>query len=405
MKKYFDEYDPKAEKNKKLILNNRSSRYSDEMDYLAESINKMGGNLVEMYKNLEEKINERTAQLREQTRSIRALFDSLPIGVLSIDRNGKINSEYTKVSEEILGCSNLSSMSFNDLVLAKSKLSEEEKSQICSAISSSLDEDEINYELNSSHLVREMEILSDKEVSLDITWSYVVDDNNLVSRIIFAFKDVTELKELTAKDAKRSSELKIIGQLLSTPENRVAKTLQEFSDTTQELRNFTVTSNNQKSYKDALRLLHTYKGNSRVYRFEFLSNTIHEFESSLMEADTTILSTEYEQGVEKIAFVLDLYRKMAIKLRLISGEKGIKGDSKKVHLNVDFVDFIEKISNDLESQQPENSNDRLLQVVDQFQRSRSSELSFYLQTSIDNLGEIAKNWINHVLKSNSKANL
>ena len=330
---------------------------------------------------------EKSQLIREKSKATQALFKSLPVGVLTLENEGKINPDYSKICEEIFGTKDISTKSISELFLDKSTLSGEERSLVISTINSSIDEDEINFELNSDKLAHDLEIEVNGETKyIDLTWSYVTNDNHLIAAIILVIKDVTIFRQLEENEKLKSQELEIFGQLLSSSPEFLVPAFEDFKKMLSNLNELRITKDDE-SQKCALRILHTIKGNARVFNFNLLSSTVHDIETRLSQEGVD-LEQEFDKSLKEITDTFQLYLETAKKLRII--DDGKESDSNFLNLKLDketTKTIEEKYA--LARQGKITLDETTCKLIDCIQSARSQYLPKIIELNIISLNEIA----------------
>ena len=331
---------------------------------------------------------EKSELIREKSKASEALFSSLPVGVITLKSMGKINPDYSKICEEIFSTSNISSSSISELFLDKSNLSEEKKSLVLSTVNSSIDEDEINFELNSDKLISEVEVIIEGQKKyLDFTWSYVTNDKHLVSSIILVIKDVTTLKNLEETEKIKSQELEVFSQLLSSNQDLLAPAIYDFKKMINALNQIHI-SKDEESYKSILRILHTMKGNARTYNLSFLSSMIHDIETKLSSNDID-LNEVYERSLLEIGDLFGMYLSKAKKLKIISNDQENSDSSMiPVKVNQKVIDIIEDKYSHLNNKMLKLDPD-ILCLIDCLRSARASLFKDILKMTIKSVNDIA----------------
>ena len=392
MKNFLDTFDPKEKKFKKLELNGRHPRYNDEIDILANSINYMCLNLSKLYSEMESNIEDRTRQLKEKQKSTQALFESLPLGVLSINSEGAINPEYSKLSTQILGVEDISDKSFEEIVMKKIDLMPEKKSMLMSSIEACMGEDEVNFDLNEHNLLDELTLNSNNKVKyLDTTWSYVTDDYYKISKIIFTFKDKTEMMILTQKEQHRSLELEIINQLLQNPPEKLNQLMNATLNLVEKIEKINL--GNEEIVNEIMKDLHTMKGNTRVFNLSYLSNEFHNMESTL--SDNMADSDTFHDSLGNLRKIFDLYMEKGVQLKILSNFEQTPIEYSNLRVKKSSLRVLDNVYNKLvNSKIVFNMND-VYDLVNGFQESRARDIKSMLKPIMDESSNIASQLDKH----------
>ncbi|MDE2433764.1 MAG: Hpt domain-containing protein [Burkholderiales bacterium] len=238
--------------------------------------------IAEQNATLELRVAERTAQLRQKTNDIQAMLENMPQGVLTVMPGGVIHPEYSAYMETIFESTDIAGKNLMDLVFSNTTLGSDALSTVDVAVGSVIGEDSMNYEFNSHLLVTEFDktMANGAVKSLELSWSPITDDNDVVEKLMLCVRDVTELKRLASEAGAQKRELEIIGEILGISQEK----FHEFIDSAKKFvaENRDIIQKTPNKDMDAVGLLfrnmHTIKGNARTYGLLNMTNTVHETE-------------------------------------------------------------------------------------------------------------------------------
>ena len=247
----------------------------------------MMGVIAEQNASLERRVAERTAQLRQKTNDIQAMLENMPQGVMTVMPGGVIHPEYSAYMETIFETRDIAGANVMELVFTQTNLGSNDLSQVDAAVGSCIGEDMMNYEFNSHLLVTEFEktMPNGAVKSLELSWSPIADDNDVVEKLMLCVRDVTELKRLASEAGAQKRELEIIGEILAVTQEK----FQEFIEGARKFVEENEQLIRQAPGKDAdtigllFRNMHTIKGNARTYGLQHMTNTVHETEQAYDE--------------------------------------------------------------------------------------------------------------------------
>ena len=274
--------------------------------------------LTGMNENLEGLVAERTLALRQKTADIQSMLQNMPQGVLTIVGGNKIHAEYSAYLETIFETTSIADRDVMDLVFSNTNLGADTLSTIEVSIASCIGEDAMNYEFNSHLLVAEFEArLPDGRVkSLELSWSPIVNEADVVEKLMLCVRDVTELKRLANEASTQRRELEMIGEILSVSQEKFQDFMQTSMAFVDENRTLTeqATGPTAELITQLFRNMHTVKGNARTYGLGNLTNTVHEAEQTyddLRKGQTTGWEpkTLLEQ-LDQVRGLLDEYAKI-----------------------------------------------------------------------------------------------
>ena len=268
--------------------------------------------------NLERRVTERTLALRQKTADIQSMLQNMPQGVLTIVAGNKIHPEYSAYLETIFETTSIADRDVMALVFANTNLGADTLSTVEVSIASCIGEDAMNYEFNSHLLVTEFNLrLEDgRTKSLELSWSPIVGDGDVVEKLMVCVRDVTELKRLANEASTQKRELEMIGEILSVSQEK----FQDFMQTSMAFVDENRTLTEQASGPTAelitqlFRNMHTVKGNARTYGLGNLTNSVHEAEQSyddLRKGNATEWEPKALLGqLDEVRGLLDEYAKI-----------------------------------------------------------------------------------------------
>lgn len=239
---------------------------------------------AELYRNLEDQINERT-------RAIRSILKNIKQGIFMIAPGRQIHEEYSTHLEEMFEAVVPKAATVDKYFLQACDLNQDQKDMIKFSMDSILGEEEYNWEANSHHLIKQCEITAaNQKKMLEIDWNPIINDEGLVEKILVAARDVTEIKKLEILARKNQDELNRVSQILKMGDKNFLafianaklfmgsnlETLQSSADLGHE------------SDRELYIRLHTLKGVARSYKFLELSNAIHETEQILSDSHVAV---------------------------------------------------------------------------------------------------------------------
>ena len=243
----------------------------------------------DLNQNLEEKVEQRTAE-------IKSLLEHIPQGILSIGEGGLIEANYSKQLEAILNDKVIAQQSFNDKILCRSNLSQDRQDQVWQSILTSLGEDEITFLANEDKLPQQIRYTyRDWDRIFRVTWNFQLDRNNTVRRILVTLLDATS--EVAAQEAlkKRNDEIAALRQLVVVDDK---SSIQFFNSSKALLEeNERLLSADTIGLEDIKILFvnaHTLKGAARTLHLDELSEAFHTVESSyadLLHKPNPVIST------------------------------------------------------------------------------------------------------------------
>jgi HAMP domain-containing protein/HPt (histidine-containing phosphotransfer) domain-containing protein len=243
--------------------------------------------IAEQNRTLEQKVEERTAELRQKTNDINNMMQNMHQGIFTILPGGKIHPEYSAYLESIVETKQIANENVMDLLFSNTTLGGNALSQISAALDAILDEDEMMFDFNRHCLVGEFtKIMPDgKTKIMEMDWDPITGESGNVDKLMVTLRDVTALRGLQAEADKQKWELDVIGQILSVSSDKFLSFIRDaerFVDENEKL----ITQNN-KPVTDVIatlfRNMHTIKGNARIYSFTAITDVAHAAEDTYNE--------------------------------------------------------------------------------------------------------------------------
>ncbi|WP_321891595.1 HAMP domain-containing protein [Paraburkholderia tropica] len=268
------------------------SRMQQEMSEIASSqdftrrvpvgrLDEIGHSIV-AFNGMIEKIQHSSAQLKRKTADIQAMLQNMQQGILTVVEGATIHNEYSAYLEAIFETNEIAGRSLMDLVFSNTELDADTLSQIDAAVHACLGEDDVNFAFNQHLLVNEItRTMPDGRTKvLDLSWSAITDENDIVVRLMLCVRDVTELRELAAEAGEQKRRLQMIGEILAVSEEKFHRFVESSKTFIHE--NERIIRQHDCADMDAVaalfRNMHTVKGNARTYSLQHLTGVVHEVE-------------------------------------------------------------------------------------------------------------------------------
>ena len=383
MKNFFDKYNPKSKSKQKLQFASKNNNKKDDIDYLGDSINVMVDNLNDLYENLEQKIVERTMQLKEKNRDIQNILNNIHQGIFTIMEDGIIHSEYSLHLESILETNNIAHNDLCSLIFSDSNVPANKLNFIRAGLSMMIGENYFyNWDLNS-HIFMDKIIKNfdgGRQKILELSWSAILDKNDVIEKILITVRDVTQIVELQKQAGEQKEEVNVLEIILNkgphyflnfieSGRGHIQKSINLANQT--EIKNSTI--------NELFRNIHTLKGNSMTAGFHMLSERIHQLEDTCkkIQKDTSLMDkTKFINELEKIDGILSQYEN-------IFREKfeSINDVSERFSLPKEFLN----LNIDL----PENQKKIAAQLMNQFYKSLALNLDSIANPILKNLHKLS----------------
>jgi two-component system chemotaxis sensor kinase CheA len=240
--------------------------------------------IEEHNRTLERKVEERTAALKQKNEDIANMFSNMHQGLFTIVEGGLIHPEYAAYLETIFETKAIANRNFVDFMFSSSTLSSDVIDAASTSVASIVGEDSMMYEFNSHLLVGELTLeFSDKPNKLiELDWDPIVDEQDVVTKLMVTVRDVTALKALQAEADGQRQELMMIGEILAVDAGKFSDFIEGSSGFVDRCRTI-IEQTEQKDLgklAELFRNIHTVKGNARTYGFKHITDTVHRIENT-----------------------------------------------------------------------------------------------------------------------------
>ena len=249
-------------------------------------------------------IHIKNQRISTQKRKIEDILENIELGILTIKQDGKIGSELSPKSLDLLKCDKkeLVGQSFGK-ILDVLKLNHEQSSQMRDILETCLGSDVLNFEMNYHFLNGEFPTVDNRILKID--W-HPIEKEGKVVKILSVIDDITKTKSLEQEVHKKTIDNEISIELASTIFTQ-GKNLERII---KEAQLFMQSLNKEKlqiQAKDILMDLHTLKGNARIAELRLLSNAIHELESMVHRVKEMDDEADLIKASENVNNILSLY--------------------------------------------------------------------------------------------------
>lgn len=240
--------------------------------------------IAEQNRTLEQKVEARTAELRQKTNDINNMLQNMHQGIFTILPGRAIHPEYSAYLESIVQDTNVANVDVMELLFKNTSLGANGLSQISAALDAILGEDAMMFDFNRHCLVHEFtRTMPDGRIKiLELDWDPIVGESGMIDKLMVTVRDVTELRGLQAEAEKQKAELQIIGQILSVGNEKFTNFIKDavrFLDENEQL-----IVKTKMPTPDVIatmfRNMHTIKGNARTYGFAAITDVAHEAETT-----------------------------------------------------------------------------------------------------------------------------
>lgn len=276
----------RIEKEKKK-LERRLTKLQEEIAFLEESRSK-SLNLLEQIESQRQQITDlaktlerQSESLAELNRDLGAVFHAIEQGVLTINPDLRIDTQYSKHVEVLFSTNDIAGRIYSDLLFHRTNLQHNDRSQIETALVCAMKEPSLTFSLNEHLLPREMEHHSESGIKyLALDWKPIVDDHDIVLKILLTIRDTTHYRKLQAEAESKRIELSILEQVLAMGLDKFDDFLQFATRTLQRNKELVLAKQPDEAFllAELFRNMHTLKGVARQYGLSLIVNHIHEAE-------------------------------------------------------------------------------------------------------------------------------
>lgn len=274
---------------------------------------------AEAYKKAEHLSIHLQEEVEHQTLQIRNIMDNVPEGLFTIGPDLKIQGQCSKFVFSIFRIASLETDHLSDLLLHNTEADRTSIDMSESVLRAVIGEDEINWAINSDHLLKEA--LTSDGRSIEFEWHPIVKEDT-VSEILVIVRDITELKDLRQKTQFQEREIVLLSELARAKTKRLLSFLNQTKEIIKTIQGTWESQGgaaDQSYIRVVLALLHTLKGNSRQVGFSMLSRIVHEFEQNIIDLQKThgelnadfsmVIELGLQNIVEHLAQINELHRR------------------------------------------------------------------------------------------------
>ena len=266
----------------------------DEVGELTQSFNRMFSTIQSYEEDLEDKVQVRTVQLADAKREVSDILDNMSQGIFTINPKGEVNKEFSAFCKNIFG---------HDLQIAGAEalsllqVAEARDGQGYGRMSLWLKHifgsDELQWMLSESEPLRDLvyqfagtegESASKKRIKLEYAPIYKDD---VVAKVMVVAKDATEVAKLEAeveeKERQKQQSLSLMAELGSMDpelfETFVDESKKLLIDCDATVEVLATEPEHLEAINKLLRIMHTLKGNARIFRIASVQDRAHKVES------------------------------------------------------------------------------------------------------------------------------
>lgn len=266
---------------------------------LADRLHQLRMGLKQANEKLAYQIEHVEEEVARKTRDIRSIMEHIPLGVFSITADQSIHKDYSRSVESLFHRSHIAGEPALSVLFDHALLSGDRKDQIRAALSHTIGEDLLNFELNRQVFIEQMltEWKGEKRV-YSLSWNPVCQDDQRVEKILVTVHDSTRLLALESEAEAQRRDLAIIKKILDVPPARFHSFLRQAGHLLHEGHELHILKMN----------LHTLKGTARSLDFDELADLCHKLEDSASRQDRD----EFKGQLAKLNELIAQYRSIAV---------------------------------------------------------------------------------------------
>lgn len=169
--------------------------------------------IEENARTLEAKVEKRTEALHQKSQDIAYMMANMHQGLFTVTAGGLVHKEYSAYLEQLFETDRISGRNVNDLLFANSALGARARDKNIAAVDTIVGNDVMIFDINSNSLVNEMTLKFEggREKILKLDWDPIVNDDDVIERLMITVRDVTELRALELAAQGQKHALALIG--------------------------------------------------------------------------------------------------------------------------------------------------------------------------------------------------
>lgn len=306
--------------------------------------------IEEQNRTLEQKVNERTAELATKTNDINNMLQNMHQGIFTIDRETFVHPEYSAYLETIFETNKIAEQDAIGLLFGRSDLGSNALDQVSTGLSAIMGEESMMFAFNKHCLIKEYKkvMANDVEKILELDWDPIVTADDITDKVMVTVRDVTALRGLQAEAEAQKWELEVIGQILAATPAKFVKFIKSAYDyldenimTIAEMKEITA-----EQIAVLFRNMHTIKGNARTYGFTYIVDEVHDAENTydMMRKDE-IKELDLNRLVSELAQVrrtIETHERIYKEKLAIEEEEGVFLDHELAQIAIDAVMSIDQ---------------------------------------------------------------
>ena len=263
------------------------------------------------------------SRVEQQTRNIKSIMKHIRVGIFTISNTKfTIDSDYSAYLGSLFGEVELAGKTATALLFRQSNLTADQISQAESALEIALGEDRFLFDTNKHCLPIEIKrTRHDKLQILELSWNPVVNDEDIVQKILITVRDVTELRILETEAQDKREELEFIGELVNVTPGTFKRFINSCKQFLEEniklLHSKSIELHDLESLKVLFINMHTMKGAARSLYFKKMTSIFHEVEQYYAELQKNPNASwdiaKMRRDIRDVEDIIEVYESIAKK--------------------------------------------------------------------------------------------
>ncbi len=269
---------------------------ADEVGSLASAVSRLQTEAEEYQLGLEQKVEQRTRELVQSSKEVTDILDHMQQAVFTVGDDGLVRRDFSAHSREIFGNIEMAGRSLTDLLQLERVADAEKRSRMAFWLANIFGSDELQWMLTEADRLAEIlyrRPMSDGSVEerlLKLEYAPIYKHGS-VDRVMVIAKDVTEFSRLQAEVTRQAEEnrrnLERASQLAAM-DPELFDTFSSESEFLLSMAEALLSGGDDTLAPDVVhelfRVVHTFKGNARIFKLAALQDEAHAAEDTLSQA-------------------------------------------------------------------------------------------------------------------------
>ena len=226
---------------------------------------------------------------KDDDSGIDRIIKDLKKGICSIDHQLALEKGYSEFFSEIFGPDLKAGMPIRDVLKKPLRMDEKELDKAIFHWQTVMGMNKLQWKLTEKMMLKKVSVRHKSEfLTLKLYHLPRFDRKGNLKRIILVIEDVTEFEKTQKENLLRQKEMEKIISLLEVPEDifshYIYETNEQFDQIKKEMKALRLGQGSQtESLNTMMRLVHTIKGNSGLFHFQYIQKVCHDAETFMVE--------------------------------------------------------------------------------------------------------------------------